>query len=130
MRGATESICEVYQILFARSTNSVYSSNLHATSLSLIVPSEPPCYSFISVHSISLCPLHVVGLRYDFIFREKLIYDTLTKKPTTYLSVSNLSFIFAIKWHSICITNKYKAVMPQSQKYGGNREQITNKERL
>lgn len=79
MRGATESICEVYQILFARSTNSVYSSNLHATSLSLIVPSEPPCYSFISVHSIFLCPLHVVGLRYDFIFREKLIYDTLTK---------------------------------------------------
>ena len=52
----------------------------------------------------------------------------LIKKPTLYLSVSNLSFIFAIKWHSICITNKYKAVMPQSQKYGGNREQITNKE--
>ena len=42
--------------------------------------------------------------------------------------VSNLSFIFAIKWHSICITNKYKTVMPQSQKYGGNREQITNKQ--
>lgn len=54
----------------------------------------------------------------------------LIKKTTLYLLVSNLSFIFAIKWHSICITNKYKTVMPQSQKYGGNREQITNKERL
>ena len=54
----------------------------------------------------------------------------LIKKSTLYLLVSNLSFIFAIKWHSICITNKYKTVMPQSQKYGGNREQITNKERL
>ena len=57
-------------------------------------------------------------------------YYKINQKPTLYLLVSNLSFIFANKWHSICITNKYKTVMPQSQKYGGNREQITNKQRL
>lgn len=60
----------------------------------------------------------------------QLKYYKINQKSTLYLLVSNLSFIFAIKWHSICITNKYKTVMPQSQKYGGNREQITNKERL
>lgn len=54
----------------------------------------------------------------------------LIKNQLYNLLVSNFSFIFATEWHSICITNKYKTVMPQSQKYGGNREQITNKERL
>lgn len=72
------------------------------------------------------CIKHI-KIRQRFISNQ--IYK-INQKATLYLSVSNLSFIFATKWHSICITNKYKVIMPQSQKYGGNREQITNKERL
>ena len=58
----------------------------------------------------------------------RIEYHKINKKQTSYLSVYNLSIIFATKWHSICITNKYKVNMPQKQKYGGKRE-IDNKQR-
>ena len=77
VRGATEVVCKLYLKLYAQGIYAKVIRNQFASSPSLFVPSAPPCITYNSVHSVSLCALLCNSLGYHSILRKDFFISVL-----------------------------------------------------